>query len=70
MVNSMTPRCPGPMAAKQAQIMIPPPPCFTVGMMCLCIMAKYQKACGLFRCSFANLSDTAMFFLFWQLFDC
>jgi len=32
MVDSMTARCPGPVAAEQAQIISPPPLCLTVGI--------------------------------------
>ena len=34
--KSMTARCPDRVAAKQAQIITPPPPCLTAGMRCLC----------------------------------
>uniref|UniRef100_A0A3P9BP32 receptor protein-tyrosine kinase n=1 Tax=Maylandia zebra TaxID=106582 RepID=A0A3P9BP32_9CICH len=36
MVDSMTAKCPSPVAAKQAQIITPPPLCLTLGMRCLC----------------------------------
>ena len=32
MINSMTAKCLGPLAVKQAQIISSPPPCLTVGM--------------------------------------
>ena len=41
MVDSMTARCPGPVAAEQAQMISPPPPCLTVGMRCLCWYAAF-----------------------------
>ena len=41
MVDSMTARCPDPVAAEQAQIISPPPPCLTVGMRCLCWYAVF-----------------------------
>ena len=40
-VNLVTAGCPGPVAAKQAQIISPPPPCLTVGMRCLCQYAAF-----------------------------
>lgn len=36
------PRCPGAVAAKQAQIITPPPPCLTIGMRCLCRSAAFS----------------------------
>lgn len=36
MVFSMTRRCSGPVAPKQAQILTPPPPCLIVNVRCLC----------------------------------
>lgn len=36
LVDSVTVRCPGPEAAKQAQIITPPPPCLMVDIRCLC----------------------------------
>ena len=42
MVDSMTARCPAPVASKQAQIISPPSPWFTVSVRCLCWFAVFS----------------------------
>ena len=37
MVDSMAARRPGPVAAEQAQIVSPPPPCLTVDVLICCV---------------------------------
>ena len=44
---SMTARCPGPVAAKQTQIISPPPLCLTVGMRCCAeMLCLVSTRCG------------------------
>lgn len=59
MLNLMTTRCSGPVAAKQAQIITPPPPCLTLGIRCFnmlflvftkCITVHYDHTCPLWSC--------------------
>jgi len=73
MVASMTARCPGPVVAKQAWIISPPPLYLIVGMRCLCWYAEFGF---LQTCFWPNIStivssvQRTLFQKSWGLFRC
>lgn len=67
MVNLMTPVCPGPLAAKQAQIISRPPPCLTAEIKRLNLHALFAFSQGdadimsnLVLLNYFKMNDTAM----------
>ena len=69
MVVSMTGRCPGPVTAKQAETISPPPPCFDgwykVIVLCLgfvkCVLVLYGNAISTLLFSFQRTLFTCNF---------
>lgn len=73
--NSVTARCPGPVALKKAQVIKPPPACllnsyemFVLSCACLVCPKDIPKVLWVFRCNFAKLRHVAIVFLERSLF--